>query len=1051
MKLIILILALACSVMATPYIRYVNPDNTGIQNGLTEATGYVRLGSGLDSLDNTSYSDSLIIICSGSAVDATADYIIRSSNWGGLGTNKMIIRSSTGYTIESNANVYIIRCYDMTNVEFENITFRHLGTGSNTDRCFSLTHASNTKFINCVFDAPETGNCMQIDGDAGLAATFRNCVFTYKHATKTSSEALVTTTNVIYTLNIDNCVVSGFDFGIRNQSGAALTAVIRNTVFLNNTDDIYSGAGTFNITNCATEQGAGEGTSGVNLSGISESNLFLDASNWNFHLSTNGDNVLKGAGTNLYSTFTTDIDGDARQSTGNWDVGIDVAGEAVASICTLFITHSGSGSTTPTGSQTDTCGDSLRLVAIPDAGNTFIEWSGRAVRGDDTLNDTVWVSFGNDTVTSVFEPIQICTLFVSDSGNGSTNISGNQTDTCGDSLRIIATPDNGYNFLGWSGASNATNDTAWVTIANDSVYAVFGVAVVLEYVADVGGSITGNAVQILDIGADGSQVTASASSGYEFLGWSKDDQRTAARTDLDIVANTIVVAHFGAIDTLSSGTATYGNGGRYNCLIHAIKNIHSVSGNIKLIAVSDDTIFTRQDITGDFNGYELEIDGGGYKHYGTGIRQHIYIVHTTEFPRSVIHDVNLYSSSDMGYAQMGAFPGACAHTADWYNILMYITTSGGSGGPGHPFYLNGGYSTDGASGNASTPPAGENQEGLIFNFRNSMIIYPDVRAGASEKKVFETEYNTQGLHLNVENVLIYSQGWLANFRPLNQQLASGHVQNVAIFGSYGNDFILPEPATYNNIMTSDASGTAGLTNATASQQFQSLDPNNINFGVPIENSLADTAGVEPTLSLTDYNGDAWEEPYPIGPIQLLDAISASVTTQPANDTVTSGGTARFIVAVSGSTPITYKWCRVPADSVGTNDTLQINNVLFVMNGYQYYCIVNNEFGSDTSDTIRLTVLPTSIDSISPRYSWADSSFRWYIRNLPDSSMSFVKINNVKLTPVTQWSGGQIIATVPHGTPAGLYRRPWIGIVSEGDTIPIDTAQSVRILQFGGSQ
>jgi hypothetical protein len=52
-----------------------------------------------------------------------------------------------------------------------------------------------------------------------------------------------------------------------------------------------------------------------------------------------------------------------------------------------------------------------------------------------------------------------------------------------------------------------------------------------------------------------------------------------------------------------------------------------------------------------------------------------------------------------------------------------------------------------------------------------------------------------------------------------------------------------------------------------------------------------------------------------------------------------------------------------------------------------------------------------------------------------------KINNLTLTPITQWSSGIVKAIVPSNTPRGTYTNPWIGFVLMTDTIGLDTAST----------
>lgn len=65
----------------------------------------------------------------------------------------------------------------------------------------------------------------------------------------------------------------------------------------------------------------------------------------------------------------------------------------------------------------------------------------------------------------------------------------------------------------------------------------------LRYIAGSNGYLSGDAVQVVASGDDGTLVTAVANSGYTFAGWS-DSVATAGRTDTNILANITVTATF---------------------------------------------------------------------------------------------------------------------------------------------------------------------------------------------------------------------------------------------------------------------------------------------------------------------------------------------------------------------------------------------------------------------------------------------------------------------------------------------------------------------------
>lgn len=84
-----------------------------------------------------------------------------------------------------------------------------------------------------------------------------------------------------------------------------------------------------------------------------------------------------------------------------------------------------------------------------------------------------------------------------------------------------------------------------------------------------------------------------------------------------------------------------------------------------------------------------------------------------------------------------------------------------------------------------------------------------------------------------------------------------------------------------------------------------------------------------------------------------------------------------------------------------------------------------------------------IDSIVPRYSWADSAFNVYISNWTDSAKSFCKANSVNLTCTDFGTPKQY--ELPSWTPPGLY---WlkIGTIEDTDSTVTDSLR-VRVLKF----
>jgi uncharacterized repeat protein (TIGR02543 family) len=80
----------------------------------------------------------------------------------------------------------------------------------------------------------------------------------------------------------------------------------------------------------------------------------------------------------------------------------------------------------------------------------------------------------------------------------------------------------------------------------------------LTYTAGKGGSLTGDAVQVVNYGGDGTAVTAVPNTGYHFVNWS-DASTANPRTDMNVTANVAVTANFTQTEYILIVT-TVGNG-----------------------------------------------------------------------------------------------------------------------------------------------------------------------------------------------------------------------------------------------------------------------------------------------------------------------------------------------------------------------------------------------------------------------------------------------------------------------------------------------------------
>src|SRR2546430_6654562 len=92
----------------------------------------------------------------------------------------------------------------------------------------------------------------------------------------------------------------------------------------------------------------------------------------------------------------------------------------------------------------------------------------------------------------------------------------------------------------------------------------------------------------------------------------------------------------------------------------------------------------------------------------------------------------------------------------------------------------------------------------------------------------------------------------------------------------------------------------------------------------------------------------------------------SITTQPADLTVTEGDTARFTVTATGTAPLTYQWMKNGVNISGaTSASYTTPETTTADNGALFAVVVSNVAGSVTSNNATLTVTPAAIPPSTP--------------------------------------------------------------------------------------
>ncbi len=131
---------------------------------------------------------------------------------------------------------------------------------------------------------------------------------------------------------------------------------------------------------------------------------------------------------------------------------------------------------------------------------------------------------------------------------------------------------------------------------------------------------------------------------------------------------------------------------------------------------------------------------------------------------------------------------------------------------------------------------------------------------------------------------------------------------------------------------SGASSVSYTTPATTSSD------NGTTFSVVVSNSAGSTTSTSATLTVNPS------------------AVAPTITTQPANQTVTTGQTATFTVAATGTAPLSYQWQKAGAAISGASSASYITPATTSSdNGTTFSVVVSNSAGSTTSTSATLNV------------------------------------------------------------------------------------------------
>ncbi|MFZ2655666.1 MAG: SBBP repeat-containing protein [Victivallales bacterium] len=128
---------------------------------------------------------------------------------------------------------------------------------------------------------------------------------------------------------------------------------------------------------------------------------------------------------------------------------------AAASTADLTMTVAGNGMTLPPDGlpMTYNKGEAINIMAMPDPGNRFLYWTvilGNAAIDDVNSASTNAYITGNATINATFSDSATLTMFTEPAGAGTVSPGATQVVTIDSIYPIVATPNSGYEFVGWS-------------------------------------------------------------------------------------------------------------------------------------------------------------------------------------------------------------------------------------------------------------------------------------------------------------------------------------------------------------------------------------------------------------------------------------------------------------------------------------------------------------------------------------------------------------------------------------------------------------------------
>ncbi len=251
------------------------------------------------------------------------------------------------------------------------------------------------------------------------------------------------------------------------------------------------------------------------------------------------------------------------------------------------------GNINPAGSVNVTHGSSQSFTIIPNAnydiGDVKVDGVSVGAVSSYTFNNVI----ANHTIAATFK-LKTYTLTTNVVGQGTvTKNPSKPTYDHGEEVQLTATPDEGWDFTGWSGDLSGTANPANITMdSNKTVTATFTIkkyTIAASANPPAGGTVSGAGSYNH---GDTVNLVATANEGYEFVNWTENGVQVSANTTYSFTAtaNRTLVANF-RLKTYTI-TATAGAGGNIN----PAGNVNVTHGSDQSFAITPDEGYNVEDV-----------------------------------------------------------------------------------------------------------------------------------------------------------------------------------------------------------------------------------------------------------------------------------------------------------------------------------------------------------------------------------------------------------------------------------------------------------------------